>query len=166
MIKKLAVLVVFLFVWINLTGLTPGTQAQEGIFYGAGQIGFGDVIGGGYTVRLGQEFSQYILWVEWEEFTNYNDGEEENANSGRLGFSVMSDKFIHMYTDWGIFFTVQGGFGNEEGEKVRFSKEATAGVFFEPSDITRIYLGGGVSGVKEMYPKIEAGFSLGVDFNR
>jgi len=143
----------------------PAAVFGESVFYGSGLVTFGEPVGAGYSVRYGQEFSRYIGWAEWEETTNYNDGEERNANVGQVGFTVLTDKFLHLGVDLGMFFTLRGGAGNEEGEKLRFSKGAAGGLFFEPSDFTRIYAGAGVSGVKRMYPKVEVGFSLKVDFD-
>jgi len=167
MLKKLAILGVLLLVvsFANLLFAVSVAQAET-IVYGGGQFllkgANTDEFGGGSVIGFGQQVSEKL--IIWGQYTGFKTGEGVGVDNGLIGFSVLTDRLIPSLQS-GLFLTVEGGLGKVEDAKVQFASLTNAGFFFDLSETTRLWLGGGYSNTGEVSVySLELGLSMKLDF--
>lgn len=161
MLKKLIIAVALLGL------LTVSAQAKTLIFGGMQvPIPGADThkIGAGTMFAIGQEISdKLIVWgnANASKFT-LKTGEGVSMDNGLVGISLLSDK---LFGAGGFYFTLEGGLGKIEGQKVKFSNLIGGGCFLDLSKETRLWLGAGQSNTGDITIfSIQAGLSMGVDW--
>jgi len=159
MLKKL-----LLFVLIGgFFNLIPFDKPQaETIIYGGGQFllkgANTDEFGGGSVVGFGLKVSEGLIM--WGQYAGFKTGEGVGVDNGLVGFSVLSEQLIPSLRS-GLFLTVEGGLGKVEDTKLQFASLTNAGFYFDFSETTKLWVGGGYSNTGEVSVySVEAGMSM------
>lgn len=157
--KKIAILGVLLLFAVSMA------QAET-IVYGGGQFllkgANTNEFGGGTVVGFGLKVSEGLIM--WGQYAGFKTGEGVGVDNGLVGFSVLSEQLIPSLRS-GLFLTVEGGLGKVEDTKLQFASLTNAGFYFDLSETTRLWVGGGYSNTGEISVySVEAGLSMKLDW--
>lgn len=137
MIKKLLIL-------LALVLFAFSTAQAKTLIYGGGEIllrgGDTDGIGAGTLIGIGQEISPELIF--WGNGIAQKTNEGDQFDKALVGFSILTEPMIKPLRG-GLFLNVEGGFSKVNDEKVRFGSLTSAGFYFNLSDETRFWTGGG-----------------------
>jgi len=138
----------------------------ETMVYGGAQmlVKGGDTkeLGGGSVLRIGKTLSPRV--IAWADFQAYKTGEGISVDNGFIGVSLLTETLVPAIKS-GVFLTVEGGFGKLEDEPVNFASLTNAGLYFDFTDKTRLWVGGAYSHTADLNVySAQVGLSLNVDW--